>query len=277
MVTKELKDYIKKCRAQKIPDKSIATVLKEQGWSQEDIDKAMTVLLVFKRIPGWASITVMVIIAVATVLVVWGAFFIMNDIQKISEEISAVIKIEQEEEKETETSNEYLEVDSPSLNQTIESPVGISGKSNFFEANTRIRIKDDNDKVLADTFTTAEGWMGELHPFSEEVSYETPSAEKGVVEVFEESAKDGSEINKVTIPVIFYDYNVIGPEQGFCGWSTEGICIVDEDCIAGGCSGQVCQSKSEEPIITTCEYRDCYNDKTYGVNCKCVNSKCQWQ
>ena len=68
------------------------------------------------------------------------------------------------------------------------------------------------------------------------------------------------------------------PKQtGFCGWSTKGSCSNDSECITGGCSGQVCQSKSEEPVITTCEYKDCYNDEAYGVECKCVNNTCQWQ
>jgi len=63
----------------------------------------------------------------------------------------------------------------------------------------------------------------------------------------------------------------------FCGRSTNGQCSSDADCITGGCSGQVCQSKSEEPVITTCEYTECYNAQTYGVICSCVNSKCQWK
>ena len=47
-------------------------------------------------------------------------------------------------------------------------------------------------------------------------------------------------------------------------------------CITGGCSGQVCQPKNEEPAITTCEWRDCYDETKYGFECKCVDNKCQW-
>ena len=64
--------------------------------------------------------------------------------------------------------------------------------------------------------------------------------------------------------------------EEFCGTSTYGSCTIDSDCIAGGCSGQVCQSKNEEPIVTTCEYKDCYNAQSYGLDCKCVDKKCQW-
>jgi eight-cysteine-cluster-containing protein len=47
--------------------------------------------------------------------------------------------------------------------------------------------------------------------------------------------------------------------------------------MTSGCSGQVCQSKSEEPIYTTCEYRGCYNEQLYGLTCGCVNNECQWR
>ena len=62
----------------------------------------------------------------------------------------------------------------------------------------------------------------------------------------------------------------------FCGRSTKGYCESDGDCMEGGCSGQVCQSKDEEEMITTCEWRDCYDAEEYGFNCTCVDNKCQW-
>jgi eight-cysteine-cluster-containing protein len=64
---------------------------------------------------------------------------------------------------------------------------------------------------------------------------------------------------------------------GFCGSSTQGACQTDGDCITGGCSGQICQSKKEEGQISTCEYRDCYNAAAYGLKCGCVHQACQWR
>lgn len=65
-------------------------------------------------------------------------------------------------------------------------------------------------------------------------------------------------------------------EDSFCGQSTFGRCSSDSDCQKGGCSGQVCQSKSEKPVITTCEFKDCYDAESYDLGCKCVEKKCQW-
>ena len=65
-------------------------------------------------------------------------------------------------------------------------------------------------------------------------------------------------------------------QEEFCGLSTYGNCLVDSDCVIGGCSAQVCQSKNEEPTVTTCEYKDCYNAEKYELKCKCLAQKCQW-
>jgi eight-cysteine-cluster-containing protein len=65
-------------------------------------------------------------------------------------------------------------------------------------------------------------------------------------------------------------------ERFFCGKSTLGACQTDADCIKGGCSGQVCQSKNEESAVTTCEYRSCYDSTKYNINCVCIKNRCMW-
>ena len=62
----------------------------------------------------------------------------------------------------------------------------------------------------------------------------------------------------------------------FCGLSTYGSCETDADCVTGGCSGQVCQSRSEEPRATTCEWRECYDSRQFGLGCGCIKNQCQW-
>ena len=71
-------------------------------------------------------------------------------------------------------------------------------------------------------------------------------------------------------------FSFIESDEEFCGNSTYGSCVADLDCITGGCSGQTCQSRDEEPIITTCEWLDCYDETVYGFECRCVDQKCQW-
>jgi eight-cysteine-cluster-containing protein len=63
---------------------------------------------------------------------------------------------------------------------------------------------------------------------------------------------------------------------GFCGTSSLASCTVEADCVAGGCSGQLCYGKSEPPKATTCEWTECYDAQKYGVSCGCVAQKCAW-
>ena len=103
--------------------------------------------------------------------------------------------------------NDLIQIESPTQNTTIKDPVLISGKADVFEANVRVRIKDENKNILADDFITASGWMGELYPFEKEISYNPPTSQNGIIEVFEENVKNGNEINKVIIPVVFENYD----------------------------------------------------------------------
>jgi eight-cysteine-cluster-containing protein len=60
------------------------------------------------------------------------------------------------------------------------------------------------------------------------------------------------------------------------GFGTEGECRVGRGCQIGGCSGQVCASTSDEPPITTCEFRPeyaCYQQ--HGV-CENLGDGCAW-
>ncbi len=66
-------------------------------------------------------------------------------------------------------------------------------------------------------------------------------------------------------------------EGEFCGYSTGGECSTDSECTTGGCSGQVCQSTTEDPVHSDCMYRDCYDDSRYGVACRCVSDRCIWR
>ncbi|MFC1622984.1 Gmad2 immunoglobulin-like domain-containing protein [Patescibacteria group bacterium] len=163
----------------------------------------------------------LVIISILVVTIVALSFYFIKATSQVRDQIdvsqSHELPTEAEVKKdkgdkpviEDEPIESFLEIIAPIENQVVTSPVMVSGKSNFNEANTRIRIKDSDGDVLADTFTTAEGWMDKLYPFSKSVEYSAPENKNGVVEVFEESAKDGSEINKVLVNVVFGDYSEV--------------------------------------------------------------------
>ena len=92
---------------------------------------------------------------------------------------------------------------SPSSAAELESPITVHcGLPALHEANVQIRIKDERGVVIVNTFTTASAGAPERGQFSAAVSFELDEQQKGTVEVFSTSVRDGEVENLVTIPVI---------------------------------------------------------------------------
>ena len=88
---------------------------------------------------------------------------------------------------------------------------------------------------------------------------------------------DAESDSKIIFVTIDNRKKILSPNLEFCGISTYSECNSNEDCIKSGCSNQICQSKYEEPIATTCEFRECYDVNKFKVDCKCIDNKCQWE
>lgn len=96
-----------------------------------------------------------------------------------------------------------IEIFSPVAEGLYHSPIEIIGNSLTFEGVVNIRLKLADGTVLAER--TALGGGSEHRFFHTYVRFEIlsadPQPQDALLEVFETSAKDGSEINKVTIPI----------------------------------------------------------------------------
>ncbi len=98
-----------------------------------------------------------------------------------------------------------ITVSSPKAGDTIGLPVVIKGEARTFEAAFSYRIKNSKGTVLVEgnAMTTGTADYPAMRPFEVSVNYADPKTVSGSVEVFEASAKDGAEINKVIVPVMF--------------------------------------------------------------------------
>ncbi len=93
-------------------------------------------------------------------------------------------------------------VESPTLGATVSSPVRITGTANVFEAVFRINIVDWDGLIIADERVQASSGTGTRGTFDVTVKYPSGHAGRGSLIVFEPSAKDGSPINVVEIPLV---------------------------------------------------------------------------
>jgi hypothetical protein len=94
-------------------------------------------------------------------------------------------------------------IDQPRPLDLVGTPVLVAGVGNGFEANLRYRISEGHDEVTG--HFTVGGGTGEHGQFqlAVDVAGAAFMLDRLFVEVFETSAEDGSEINKVTVPVVY--------------------------------------------------------------------------
>lgn len=96
----------------------------------------------------------------------------------------------------------------------VNEPVGLCGVGTGFEATFAARVRDANGAELAQVSITA-GGTGIWGNFHTEIALGAiPPTPQGTLEVFEFSARDGSEINKVVVPVVF-GRALVDPYTGF--------------------------------------------------------------
>ncbi len=97
---------------------------------------------------------------------------------------------------------EFQVIDQPSADDTVTSPVTISGRILAFEAVFQVTIFDADGNTLVDTFGMSQQTeVGELAPFSIDVPFDVDEPTPACIWVYEASARDGSFINIGQIPV----------------------------------------------------------------------------
>lgn len=97
-----------------------------------------------------------------------------------------------------------IRVESPRRGDTLEpGSFRISGQARTFENTVLYRLIFDDVLVLVKGFTTANASeVGQFGPFSLDVAYNPDWSGNAVLEVYEEDAESGKEVNMVRIPVV---------------------------------------------------------------------------
>jgi hypothetical protein len=93
-------------------------------------------------------------------------------------------------------------IDEPGADDTVTSPVTISGQVRAFEGTYQVGIFDSQGGPIVETFGTAgPGEAGELAPFSIDVTFSVTEVTPACIWVYEASAMDGRPIHVGQIPV----------------------------------------------------------------------------
>jgi hypothetical protein len=92
-------------------------------------------------------------------------------------------------------------VTSPVIGQRVTSPVTVAGTANVFEAVVSLRILDAGGREIATRFTMATCGTGCRGDYSTTLAYRVTADQRGTVQVYAVSMRDGSRVNAVSIPV----------------------------------------------------------------------------
>ncbi len=113
---------------------------------------------------------------------------------------------------------DLIKIDSPQLNQIIESPLFIKGEARgfwFFEASFPIKLFDGNGFLLGITTAQAlEDWMTEKFvPFKAALPFAVPSTSEGKL-ILEKDNPSGlpEQADELVVPVYFKEVTEISPE-----------------------------------------------------------------
>ncbi|SCF21419.1 Sporulation and spore germination [Micromonospora viridifaciens] len=93
-------------------------------------------------------------------------------------------------------------VTAPAVGDRITSPVTVTGTAAVFEATVSVRVLDAAGREIGTAFTLAACGSGCRGDYRVHVGYRRATAGPGTVEVYEVSARDGSRVHVVAIPVV---------------------------------------------------------------------------
>lgn len=106
-----------------------------------------------------------------------------------------------------------ISVRQPQPFDIVDDPVAVCGIGSGFEGQFAARVRDDTGAELVQINVNGPGFV--LFNYHAELPLPgVPSTTRGTLEVFEFSAKDGSEINKQVVPIIF-GRALVDPYAGF--------------------------------------------------------------
>ncbi len=97
-----------------------------------------------------------------------------------------------------------IQVSQPVANDLVSSPFTVTGQARVFESQFSYRLRDADGSILAQGSAHADAPdVGQFGAFKIDVTFPKPKGSHGLLEVFDYSARDGSQIDTVAIPLTF--------------------------------------------------------------------------
>jgi immunoglobulin-like protein involved in spore germination/sporulation and spore germination protein len=90
---------------------------------------------------------------------------------------------------------------SPVIGELVANPATVAGTADVFEGTVSVRVLDAAGREIATAFTSATCGTGCRGDYRVAVGYAVTAEQRGTIEVYEVSARDGSRLHVVAVPV----------------------------------------------------------------------------
>ena len=151
------------------------------------------------------NFTQIIILVAAFTLVLAGCVNIFNSDKK-STNTSDIRSTDRLPAGQIAILDQNITISSPLNNQSITSPIEIFGRARVFEGLVLFRVRDSQNNIIANGSIETGIGAPEWGIYSISVTYPQPTTPTGFIEVYSQSAKDGSDQDLISLPVQFVDY-----------------------------------------------------------------------
>lgn len=143
----------------------------------------------------------MTVVGIALLAVLGGVIWYSTGQRSGSDEITNATSTDEEVAGVMRNAN--IVVNRPRANERIGMPLVIEGEARVFENTVHFRLLDESGSEIAKGFATADARdVGQFGAFRGELNFVSETDQAGTLEIFQISAEDGSEIDKLSIPVV---------------------------------------------------------------------------
>ena len=94
-----------------------------------------------------------------------------------------------------------IDVEQPTVGETICAPVALQGYSNTFEANLNAEVLQRDGIIVLASGNATGGSLGNFAEFETALNLEIDKAQPGLVAIYETDAQDGGAVDQIRIPV----------------------------------------------------------------------------
>lgn len=148
------------------------------------------------------SRTLLTIVGIAVLVILGGVIWYMTARTDQSSEFESATTSDRDVSGTPSAQNENIILFAPRVNERVGSPLVIQGEARAFENTVNFRLLDASGEEIAEGFAAAESrTVGEFGRFRGELTFVSEVDQQGTLEVFQISAENGSEIDRLTVPL----------------------------------------------------------------------------